>query len=86
MKTFKSQSVILTAALILLVTLVSFKALQSPKTLLEKIYTHTDRPFYFPGETIWFKSYVVGADHTISTLSDVMHVELISPKGAVVKS
>ncbi|WP_299108588.1 TonB-dependent receptor plug domain-containing protein [uncultured Winogradskyella sp.] len=67
-------------------SLLSFKAYKSLQNPLEKIYTQTDRPFYFPSETIWFKSYVVGTDNTISTLSDIMHAELISPKGAVVKS
>ncbi|WP_298418730.1 TonB-dependent receptor plug domain-containing protein [uncultured Kordia sp.] len=58
---------------------------QGEKGNLEKIYTQTDRPFYFPGETIWFKSYVVNGDHTISTVNDVMYAELISPKGSIVK-
>ncbi|WP_179009357.1 TonB-dependent receptor plug domain-containing protein [Winogradskyella forsetii] len=67
-------------------SLLSFKAYKSLHNPLEKIYTQTDRPFYFPNETIWFKSYIVGTDNTISTLSDIMHAELISPKGAIVKS
>ncbi|MEO1033500.1 MAG: TonB-dependent receptor plug domain-containing protein [Bacteroidota bacterium] len=69
-----------------LLTLVSFKAYKALHNPLEKIYTQTDRPFYFPGETIWFKSYIVDTDHTISSISDIMHAELISPKGAIVKS
>ncbi|GLB47744.1 MG2 domain-containing protein [Neptunitalea lumnitzerae] len=56
-----------------------------PHNLLEKIYTQTDRPLYFPGETIWFKSYVTNAKGTITTLSDQMTAELISPKGNVVQ-
>ena len=52
----------------------------------EKVYTQTDRPFYFPGETIWFKSYIVEADNTISSKNDFVNAELISPKGAVVKT
>ena len=67
-------------------TLLSFKAYKAHHNPLEKIYTQTDRPFYFPGETIWFKSYIVGIDNTVSNLSDIMHAELISPKGAVVNS
>jgi TonB-dependent SusC/RagA subfamily outer membrane receptor len=69
-----------------LLTLLSFKVYETLNNPLEKIYTQTDRPFYFPGETLWFKSYVVGTDNTISTLSDIMHAELISPKGVIVKS
>ncbi|MGJ8591564.1 MAG: TonB-dependent receptor plug domain-containing protein [Aquaticitalea sp.] len=86
MKKLNHHSTVIIVAILLLVSLVSFKAFQTKTTLLEKIYTQTDRPFYFPGETIWFKSYVVGADHTVSTLSDIVHAELISPKGSIVKS
>nr|WP_299389376.1 TonB-dependent receptor plug domain-containing protein [Allomuricauda sp.] len=52
---------------------------------LEKIYTQTDRPFYFPGETLWFKSYVVDENNRPSHTSDLIIAELISPKGTVVK-
>ncbi len=48
---------------------------------IEKVYTHTDRSFYFPGETIWFKSYITNAHQNITSLSDVVYVELISPEG-----
>ena len=53
--------------------------------LVEKVYVHTDRSFYFPGETIWFKGYVTNSKNEIATLSDVVYAELISPKGSVVK-
>ena len=53
---------------------------------VEKIYTQTDRPFYFPGETIWFKSYVVGEKNMASTKSDVIVAELVSPKGNVIET
>lgn len=82
LKHFKISILIVISVL----SLLSFKAYKSLHNPLEKIYTQTDRPFYFPSETIWFKSYIVGTDNTISTLSDIMHAELISPKGAVVKS
>ncbi len=52
---------------------------------LEKIYTQTDRSFYFPGETIWFKSYIVEKENTVSSINDIMYAELVSPKGSVVK-
>ncbi|WP_175288776.1 TonB-dependent receptor plug domain-containing protein [Flagellimonas eckloniae] len=53
---------------------------------LEKIYTHTDRPFYFPGETIWFKSYLVDENNQPSSITDIIRAELVSPKGSVVKT
>ncbi|MBL7471569.1 TonB-dependent receptor plug domain-containing protein [Robertkochia sediminum] len=52
----------------------------------EKIYTHTDRPFYFPGETIWFKSYIVNADNTASGIGEIMYTQLIAPDGSTVKT
>ncbi|XLS29107.1 TonB-dependent receptor plug domain-containing protein [Flavobacteriaceae bacterium M23B6Z8] len=51
----------------------------------EKLYAHTDRTFYFPGETIWFKAYITEADHTPTSCSDVLYAELITPKGTVVR-
>jgi len=53
---------------------------------IEKMYTHTDRPFYFPGETIWFKTYAVDEANIPSAISDVLVTELISPSGDVVQT
>ncbi len=48
----------------------------------EKVYVHTNQSFYFPGETIWFKTYLANAEnHRFSQLSDIIYVELIDPKG-----
>ena len=44
---------------------------QEQNQTLEKIYTQTDKPLYFPGESVWFKSYIVSADHTISIKNDI---------------
>lgn len=86
MKTHRHNTRTFIAIGLLFFAMLSFNSYQSEKSLLEKIYTQTDRPFYFPGETIWFKSYIVSSDNTISTMSDLVHAELISPKGAVIKS
>ena len=44
----------------------------------EKIYVHTDKTFYVPGEIIWFKTYVVdGRFHKPIDLSKVAYVELL---------
>jgi len=58
---------------------------KEPQGLVEKIYAQTDRPLYFPGETIWFKAYVVDGENKVSTLSEVGYAELISPSGIVVE-
>ena len=48
----------------------------------EKIFIHTDKPHYFPGDTIWFKAYVTtpeeGATNAM-TPSVPLYVELIKP-------
>ncbi|MCD2258377.1 TonB-dependent receptor plug domain-containing protein [Psychroserpens luteolus] len=86
MKTIKNTGVYCLLAFIVMTSLTAFKAYQNTIAPVEKIYTQTDRPFYFPGETLWFKSYIVTENNTVSNLSDVAHAELISPKGAIVKS
>lgn len=51
----------------------------------EKAYLHIDRPVYGTGETIWFSAYVVDASsHQLDSLSQVLHVDLLSPELRVV--
>ncbi|HEX8657770.1 MAG TPA: TonB-dependent receptor plug domain-containing protein [Hymenobacter sp.] len=51
----------------------------------EKAYLHLDRPVYATGETIWFSAYVVDASqHRLDSLSQVLHVDLLSPERVVV--
>ncbi|MBF9221813.1 TonB-dependent receptor plug domain-containing protein [Hymenobacter ruricola] len=51
----------------------------------EKAYLHLDRPVYATGETIWFSAYVVDASqHRLDSLSQVLHVDLVSPQHQVV--
>lgn len=50
----------------------------------EKLYVQTDKPFYAPGDDIWFNAFLLDAtSHKPSAVSDVVHVELIDPKGQV---
>lgn len=51
----------------------------------EKLYAHTDRSLYYPGEDIWFKAYIVNSQHQASKKSDKLQAQLISPKGDVIK-
>ncbi|MEW4925429.1 Plug domain-containing protein [Algibacter sp. 2305UL17-15] len=51
----------------------------------EKIYVHTDKPYYALDETIWFTSYLVdGITHEKSKKSWVIYVELIDEKDSLV--
>ncbi|WP_156115583.1 TonB-dependent receptor plug domain-containing protein [Psychroserpens sp. Hel_I_66] len=86
MNTIKNKLKLLLFAIVTTLSFTAFKAYKKTMAPVEKIYTQTDRPFYFPGETIWFKSYLVNQDHTISNISDVVHAQLISPRGTVVNS
>lgn len=74
--------------LILAWCLMSYTTGDSPDPipgLVEKIYAQTDRPLYFPGETIWFKAYVVDGENKVTNLSEVGYAELISPRGNVIE-
>jgi len=52
----------------------------------DRVYLHLDKPFYKPGESIWFQAYLRNStDFKPSKQSQILHVELINPKGAVEK-
>lgn len=72
--------------LLLSLFMVSFVQNEPKLDLLEKVYAQTDRPLYFPDETVWFKAYVVNSSNTISAISEMMYVDLLSPKGSVVQT
>ncbi|SIN66110.1 TonB-dependent outer membrane receptor, SusC/RagA subfamily, signature region [Chitinophaga niabensis] len=51
-------------------------------TAKEKIYVQTDHVFYKPGETVYFKLYLVNArDQRPSNFSSIAYVEVITPSG-----
>ena len=53
----------------------------------ENIYVHTDKPYYYPGEAMWFKGYInYGTPLWRDSLSRTVYVELINPKDKVIKS
>ncbi len=50
----------------------------------DRVYLQFDKPMYEPGESIWFSAFVRdGQSLKPSTKSDIVHVELLSPKGTV---
>ena len=50
----------------------------------EIVYLQLDKPFYKPGEDIWFNVFVLNSNtHKPTTISDVVYVELIDPKGNI---
>ncbi|MGB2128722.1 MAG: TonB-dependent receptor [Flavicella sp.] len=51
----------------------------------EKIYIQTDKPYYSLDEDIWFSSYLVnGINHSASTKSKILYVELINENDSIV--
>ena len=53
----------------------------------EKAYLQFDKPYYAAGDTIYFKAYVTaGEQHKLSSLSGVLHVELINTKNKIDQS
>ncbi len=52
----------------------------------EKVYLHTDRPYYSAGDDIWIKAYLVDAiTNKLSDNSNNLYVELISPESKILK-
>ncbi len=52
----------------------------------DRVYLQFDKPFYQPGETVYFGAYIRnGTDLRPSIKSDILHVEFIGPKGNVEK-
>ncbi|ASU32973.1 TonB-dependent receptor [Mucilaginibacter xinganensis] len=53
----------------------------------EKAYLQFDKPYYAVGDTIYFKAYVtIGAEHKLSALSGILHVDLIGPKNQILRN
>ncbi|MBP7810149.1 MAG: hypothetical protein KA163_12705 [Bacteroidia bacterium] len=52
----------------------------------DRVYLQFDKPFYAPGDDIWFSAYVRdGLSLKPSNKSDIIHIELLSPKGTIEK-
>ena len=53
----------------------------------EHLYIHTDKPYYYPGEPLWFKSYINYSSSELSeSLSKVLYVEVINPKRKIIQT
>lgn len=57
------------------------------RLLQEKVYLHTDKPYYYPGEAIWFKAYFSYASPALKdSLSKVLYVEWINSDHKIIYS
>lgn len=53
---------------------------------VEKVYLHTDKPYYNIGDTLWLKGYVIdGSNLSTSKLSGLLYVELDDDSSEVVR-
>ncbi len=61
------------------------ESLKAVKGMLEKTYIQTDKPYYYPGDTLWMKAFMRYASTTLAdSLSHVLYVELLGPEGKTV--
>lgn len=51
----------------------------------EKLYLSFDKPYYNSGDTLWFKAYLLNADHSVNTRSDRLYVELFNDSSRLVE-
>ena len=59
----------------------------SGNRVIEKAYLHFDKPYYTTGDTMRFKAYLTSGEHyDLSKLSGILHVDLIGPGNAIVRS
>lgn len=51
----------------------------------EKVYLHTDKPYYAAGDTVWMKGYLVDAAfHEADSISRVLYVNLTNETGELI--
>ena len=57
------------------------------KKLQENVYLHTDRPYYYPGESLWFSAYMkYRVPGMMDSLSKVLYVDLISEDKRIIQT
>jgi hypothetical protein len=65
--------------------LVKEKNLRAVKELQEKVYVQTDKPYYYPGDTLWLKAFVKYANVKLAdSLSKVLNVELVDSANTII--
>ncbi len=52
----------------------------------EKVFLHFDKPYYVPGETLWFKAYItLGGDHLPSQQSSLLYVDMYNEADQLIR-
>ncbi len=52
----------------------------------EKLYLTFDKPYYNTGDTLWFKSLLLNANHSANTRTDKIYVELFNDSSKLVEN
>lgn len=59
----------------------------SARDFLEKVYVQTDKPYYYPGDTIWMKGYLRYSNpEARDELSKVLYIDFLNGKGGLIYS
>src|ERR1700744_3862110 len=53
------------------------------KAPVEKVHIQFDKPFYVLGDTLWMKAYVADEENRLSSLSNLLNVDLVDGQGVV---
>lgn len=53
---------------------------------LERVYLQLSQPYYTNGDIIWYSAYLTDFENNLSKLSEVVHVDLLDPKGKIAQS
>jgi hypothetical protein len=53
---------------------------------LEKVYLHTDKPYYAVADTIWLKAYVTSQNNVPSPLSKIVYVEMYNAVDSLIQT
>ena len=57
------------------------------RRLQERVYLHTDKGIYYPGETVWMKAYTNYANQSVKdSLSKVLYVDMIGHSKNIIES
>src|SRR5690349_17800262 len=77
----KTMQLILFSFFLLIIKTSIAQELDYPSTK-EKVYLQTNHTFFKPGETVFFKAYVVKAsDQTPTNMSGLLYVDVLNPSG-----
>ncbi|RYF65596.1 MAG: hypothetical protein EOO39_24570 [Cytophagaceae bacterium] len=57
------------------------------KKLQENVYLHTDKPYYYPGDPVWFSAYMrYRVPALVDSLSKVLYVDLINVDKQIIQT